>query len=94
LKEVRAKSESNWVKIDLSVVEKILRKIWEMTKERDLKLAIVIAECYGDEDFKEDVRFLKKLIQLEASGYVKPPIEFLKLYLKVRTKDAPHFNEE
>ena len=86
MKEVRAKSENSWIKIDLNIVEEILRKIWEMTKERDLKLAIVVAECYGDGDFREDVRFLKKLIQLEASGYVKPPIEFPKLYLKVRTE--------
>jgi hypothetical protein len=84
MSEVKAKASSDWIKVDLQVIKEILKKIWEITKERDLGLAIVIAESYGNEKLKEDIRFLKRLIQLEASGYVKPPIEFPKLYMKVR----------
>ncbi len=84
MEEVKAKEGGRWIRVDVDYVKDILRRIWEVSQERDFGLALILAESYGDMKLKEDISFLKKLIQLEASGFIHPPLRFVDMYLEAR----------
>ena len=83
MKEVSVKDGNRWVKLDVEYIKDILRRVYKASGQKELGLGIILAESYGDTRLKEDISFLKKLIQLEASGYVIPPLSFADLYLQV-----------
>ncbi len=80
----QVKDGKEWVRIDVGYVRDVLKRIWETTGERDFGLALVLAESYGDYKLREDIALVKKLIQLEASGFVHPPLKFVDMYAEVR----------
>lgn len=84
--EVRARDGDKWIRVDVDYVKDVLRRIWEVSRERDFGLALILAESYGDMKLREDISFLKKLIQLEASGFIHPPLGFVDMYIQVRER--------
>lgn len=73
---------NNYMIVDFNVVKNILRDLYERTEEMYIDMAIMTAKSHfkSDKAFIENVYFISKLLQLEASGKVKPPINFGTVY--------------
>ena len=82
--DVNIHQNGSWIKLDISYVQDIVKRIWHITQESDFGLAVIFAESYADVKTKEDIAFLKKLIQLEASGYIHPPIRLVDMYKEIQ----------
>jgi len=82
---ISAKLKDRWVKVSLEAVKESMKNIYRITKKKDLNLALMNARDFyrGDEDLQREVGFISKLIQLEASGYLEPPINISKMYQEV-----------
>ena len=82
---ISAKLKDRWVKVSLEAVKESMKNIYRITKKKDLNLALMNARDFyrGDEDLQKEVGFISKLIQLEASGYLEPPINISKMYQEV-----------
>ena len=82
---VCAKLKDKWVKLSLEAIKESMKNIYKITKKKDINLALINARDFyrRDEDLQKEVGFISKLIQLEASGYLEPPINVSKLYQEV-----------
>lgn len=83
MEKVNVKVTGNeYMLIDFDVVKKILRDLFLKTEEIYIDMAIMTAKSHfkNDKPFIENVFFIAKLLQLEASGKVRPPINFGTLY--------------
>ena len=62
--------------VDLQFISVILERLYLATNTTDLFIMISRASVIKDEEVRESLYCLKKLIQLNASGYIDPPIDF------------------
>ncbi len=76
------KMKKDWVKISLDAILQALEALYKKTRVKEFDLALMKARSYykNDEKFMQEVSFLGKLLQLEASGYLMPPVNFMKVY--------------
>jgi len=83
--EIKARMRGRWIKLDMKVVEKSLRKIYLLSKSEDLGTALLRVRDYHRDDSEafEEAGFVAKLLQLEASGYIDPPVSFTELYNRI-----------
>lgn len=82
---VCAKLKDRWIKLNLDAIKQSLRNIYETTKKKDLNLALMnVRDFYRDDErLQEEAGFISKLIQLEASGYIEPPINIGRVYREI-----------
>ena len=82
---VCAKMKDSWVKLNVDAIKESMKKIYQATYEKDINMALVAARDYyrGNQELQNEVGFISKLIQYEASGFIEPPINVGKLYREV-----------
>ncbi len=79
--------------LDLKFINVILERLYIATNTTDLFIMISRASVIKDEEVRESLYCLKKLIQLNASGYVDPPIDFNSILSEIVEKCAKHSKE-
>lgn len=86
MSKIVIKDRDKKYEIELKHVVKMLARLYISTSERNLKSALsyvfVSLKEKNDELFA-DAGFVKKLLLLEGSGYVRPPVNLGTLYAKV-----------
>ena len=82
---VSVKIRNQWVKVDINAIKEIFENFYRKTKAKELGVALMNARDFyrHDDGVMKDVFFVMKLLQLEASGYVEPPINFAQFYQNV-----------
>lgn len=85
---VMAKIKNQWIKLHIEGITSAMKRIYAASGKKDLGLALMKVKDFFKNDAKlmEDAGFLAKLIQLEASGYIEPPINLGRLYSEVVKK--------
>lgn len=94
---VCAKLKDRWVKLNVNAIQESMKKIFQATKKKDLNLALMnVRDFYKDNKvLQEEAGFISKLLQLEASGYVEPPLNLGRMYQEIvksmsnREENAP-----
>ncbi len=66
----------NHVNLDLNFVKIILERLYVVTNTTDVVVMLSKISTIQDDDVRESLYCLKKLIQLNSSGYIDPPIDF------------------
>ncbi|HEM56105.1 MAG TPA: hypothetical protein ENO30_05015 [Thermodesulfobium narugense] len=68
--------KTRYVLINIDYVKLLLRELYKATKVNNLFSMINKASVSKNENIKAYVYCLRTLIELDASGYAKPPIEW------------------
>lgn len=82
---VCAKMKNRWIKLNVNAIKESMKNIYKVTKKKDLNLALMnVRDFYRDDErLQEEAGFISKLIQLEASGYIEPPLNIGRVYQEV-----------
>lgn len=74
--------DGKWIMVEKGEVERLLSELYEKTGELYLDTALDVARSffYNDKEFMMNVNFISKLIQLEASGKIRPILNFGDFY--------------
>lgn len=85
MQQINVTVNNNYMIVDFDVVKNILTELYQKTEEIYIDMAIMTAKSHfkSDKKFIENVYFISKLLQLEASGKVRPPINFGTLYKNI-----------
>ena len=84
-KVISVRMKNRWLKLDMNAIREIFENFYKKTKAKELGIALMnIRDFYRhDEGLMKDAFFVIKLLQLEASGYVEPPVNFAQFYQNV-----------
>lgn len=82
---VCAKMKNRWIKLRVEAIKESMKNLYRVTRKKDLNLALMnVRDFYKDDKrLQEEAYFISKLIQLEASGYVEPPLNLGRMYREV-----------
>lgn len=85
IETVKVRMKGEWIKLSVDAVRNSCLFLYEKTRSNELMDALMKAHSYGklDQALMKEAGFMGKLLQLEASGYLYPPLNLSEFYKKV-----------